>query len=201
MVKGNTIIKKDEEQITEDDQQEIEAILRYFKNNHQFEDIVYLPDNFTADDTEDYFGFQYKERYNNNKFQYFSYNLNVNKNNQMISVKDYDYLFHISNIHEGVSKSKNGLTVKMNNLNKEIIINQDDKEIYRRSLIPILVELHQQNKDIPAEKLNPEEFIYIDQSQDIKVKYIFNSFYGNAERESPDNINIRSVDFYLLIKP
>jgi hypothetical protein len=199
MVKENTIVKSDEK-ITEKDQREIEAILRYFEYNHQFDDLKYLPDNFTANDTEELFGFTYQERYNSDQLQYFSYNLN--RNRQAISVKNYGYFFHISNCPDEVTNPNpdEKLTVKFNNLNKEIVIIESGIEIYRQSLIPILVELHLKNKDIPVEEVNPEEFVCLDENKDIILKYIFNSFNGSIEKANPDNINIKNVDFYLFLK-
>ena len=57
----------------------------------------------------------------------------------------------------------------------------------------------QKNKDIPAENLDPEDFTFIDENNDFKLKFIFNSFYGITKKTNPEDINIRNLDFYLLI--
>lgn len=196
MVEGNTIIKNGKK-ITESDQQKLKSILRYFEYNHRFDDLKYLPDNFKTSDTEKLFGFSYQKRLDSSQREYFSYTLN--QNNRAISIKDYDYFYQISNYHNEVAGLNNNLTVKLSDLNQEIIIIQNETEIYSKSLIPILVEFHQKNKDMPIEKLNKEEFTYTEETSNLKLKFIFNSFYGSLEKKNPDNINIRNIDLYLLI--
>ena len=198
IVKNNTIIRN-KVRITENDQRQIKAILRYFENNHKFNDIKYLPEDFKGKDTKKYFGFSYQGRFDYDKFQHFSYNLNLHKNNQVITTKNYDYLIQLSNHNNLFHITENNLKVKLNNITKEIIITQDSMEIYQQSLIPILKEIHQKNKNISKENLDLQKFIYRDQNENINLKYIFKSFYGNYEKTNQNNINIDHVDFYLLI--
>jgi len=60
MINNNTLIET-EKIIARDDQDEIEAILRYFDNYHQLEDLKYLPAEFEIADTEEFFGFTYND--------------------------------------------------------------------------------------------------------------------------------------------
>lgn len=197
IIKNNTIIKK--KKLSEADQQEIHGILRYFDNSHQFSDLKYLPDNFKDDDVEEYFGFPYQSRkYDYSQLNYFSYNLNKNK--QIIDVKNYDYLFHVSNYYNELNSTDSNVRVKLNNLNKVITIKQNDIDIYSQSLLSILTKLHVKNKNIPVKELKQEEFIFIDENKDINVKIIFNSFYGRTEVSNPNNISFQNINFNLLIK-
>jgi len=196
MVKNNTIVKS-KKQITVDDQEEIQAILKYFENNHQFEDLKYLPDDFQTSNTEQLFGFSYQEKINQNQSQKFSYNFNNNK--QAISIQNYDYLFHISDQFRQVRELEGNLTVKMNDSDKEIKIAQNDKILYHRSLFLILLEVHQKIKDIPTENLRTEDLVFIDGNENFKLKYVFNSFYIENIEAIPEKANIRNLDYYLLI--
>lgn len=198
MVKNNTIVKS-KKQITVDDQEEIQAILKYFENNHQFEDLKYLPDDFQTSNTEQLFGFSYQEKINQNQSQKFSYNFNNNK--QAISIQNYDYLFHISDQFRQIRELEGNLTVKMNDSDKEIRIAQNDKILYHRSLFLILVEVHQKIKDIPTKNLRTEDLVFIDENENFKLKYIFNSFYVENIEANPEEANMRNIDYYLLIKP
>lgn len=198
MVKNNTIVKS-KKQITVDDQEEIQAILKYFENNHQFEDLKYLPDDFQTSNTEQLFGFSYQEKINQNQSQKFSYNFNNNK--QAISIQNYDYLFHISDQFRQIRELEGNLTVKMNDSDKEIRIAQNDKILYHRSLFLILLEVHQKIKDIPTKNLRTEDLVFIDENENFKLKYIFNSFYVENIEANPEEANMRNIDYYLLIKP
>ena len=135
MIEDNTIVRKNV-QITENDQEEIKSILRYFEYNHNLEDLKYLPDNFKLKETKELFGFTYRERPNPNRFQHFHYN--INRNNQGLIIKKYDYFFHISNRHKkfNITKPDYNLNVTFNKPNNEIIITQNDDEIYSKILSP-----------------------------------------------------------------
>ncbi|MDZ7672802.1 MAG: hypothetical protein U5K53_08250 [Halanaerobiales bacterium] len=143
------------------------------------------------------FGFDYHNRFDSNDLQYFSYNLYKNKNG--VNIKDYDYLFHISNNIREIQSAENNLTIKVNELNDEITIFTDNNELYQKSLIPLIIEFHQQNKENSYEELNQDNFIFIEENNNIKVKMIFNSIYGSIEEIDNQDLDIRSIDFYLLI--
>lgn len=58
MINNQTLVES-QKVIAENDQEELEAILRYFKNNHQLKDLKYLPADFTLEETDQFFGFTY----------------------------------------------------------------------------------------------------------------------------------------------
>jgi len=76
---------------------------------------------------------------------------------------------------------------------------ENDIEIYNRSLLPVLKEIHLNNKDIPYEKLNPEDFIFIDENKNLTLKIIFRTISGTSEISNPNTINIDNINLYLLI--
>ncbi len=197
IIEDNTIVNNTEKLAT-DDREELNAILRYSYQYHQIDDIKSLPADFTTDDTEDYFGFTFKgNRYDFNKHQYFSYNL-IN-NNRIIKLENYDYLFTIHGYNNEIKQLNNLLTVNLNDLNKKIIIMENDIEIYNRSLLPVLKEIHLKNKNIPYEKLNPEDFIFFDENKNLSIKIIFRTISGTSEISNPNAINIDNINLYLLI--
>jgi len=197
IIENNTIVNSTEK-FAPDDQKELNAILRYFDQYHQLNDIKSLPADFTRDDTEDYFGFTFKgNRYDFSKHQYFTYNL-INYN-RIIRLENYDYLFIIQGYNNEIKQSNNLLTVTLNDLNKDIIIMENDIEIYNKSLLPVLKEIHLNNKDIPYEKLNPEDFIFFDENKNLSIKIIFRTISGTSEISNPNGINIDNIDLYLLI--
>jgi len=183
--------------IGENDKKEIQAIIRYFENNHKLADIRYLPQDFQTTDTKDLFGFDYHKIYDPNNQQYFSYNLNRNQNG--INITEYDYFFHLSNNKKEIDIKENNLKIIIDESNDELTIT-DDKVLYKRSLIPIIIGIHQENKNTSYQELNQDNFIYIDENKDLKVKIIFNSIYGSINDLENQDINIRSFDAYLLIE-
>jgi hypothetical protein len=196
MVNNNKIIKKDIE-LADQDKKELQAIIRYFENNHELEDIRYLPQSFKTTDTMGFFGFEYNKRYDPNELQYLSYNLT--KKRELIDISNYDYFFHISNNIKEVKSLESNISFKINELNNEITIFNDEEVIYKRSLIPIIIEIHQQNKNVSYEDINQNNFIFIDDNVDLRIKLIFNSIYGSIEEIDNQDLDIRSLDFYLLI--
>ena len=200
MVENNKIVKP-EKTIKKEDQEEIRAILKYFKNNHQLENIRYLPDNFQAKDAEQLFGFPYYKNINSDLKQNFSYG--TNKFIKTFSIKNYDYLFQISNQNNYIKNTDLNLKVELKDLNNEIIIVNNDTIIYQYDLKPILVNLYQKNKENLNGNNNQQDFIFIDQTNVLKVKYIINSFdiiSNNKNSEDIEDIIIRDLDLYLLIK-
>ena len=196
MIDNGTIVKN-EVNIADNDKKQIQAIIRYFKNNHKLADIRYLPQDFKTADTINLFGFDYQTRFDPNQQQYFSYNLITKQKG--ININEYNYFFHLSNnIKEIDLNNNNNLKVKINESNDKLTIT-NDKEIYSKSLIPIIIGIHNQNKNVSYQEINQDNFIYIDENQDINVKIIFNSIYGSIGDLENEDINIRSFDAYLLI--
>ena len=193
LVENNKIIKN-ETTIAQEDKEEIRAILRYFSNNHQLEEVKYLPDNFKLTDTENHFGFAYHKNIDSNQVQNYFYNIKDNK--KAISIKDYDYLFHLSNQNNYIENIDDDQKVVVKNINDKIIITKNDTIIYQKSLKPILEEFYHKNKN----KKEQEKIIFTDQNNDLNLKYIFNSFNISIQKSIGKDIEIRSSDFYLLVK-
>ena len=193
LVENNKIIKN-ETTIAQEDKEEIRAILKYFTNNHQLEEVKYLPDNFKLTDTENHFGFAYHKNIVSNQVQNYFYNIRNNK--KAISIKDYDYLFHLSNQNNYIENIDDDQKVVVKNINDKIIITKNDTIIYQKSLKPILEEFYHKNKN----KKEQEKIIFTDQNSDLNLKYIFNSFNISIQKSIGKDIEIRSSDFYLLVK-
>ncbi|MGM0445891.1 MAG: DUF4153 domain-containing protein [Bacillota bacterium] len=196
MVSNNTIVKKDIE-ISDEDKKEIQAIIRYFNNNHEIADVRYLPQDFKTTDTNNLFGFDYHKSFDPNEMQYFLYNLSRSKKG--INIKEYDYFFHISNNINEIKSNENDLIVKINKSNDEITIMRNTNVLYQKPLIPVIYEFYLQNKDISFEELNQDDFIFIEENENIKVKMIFNSINGRIEDPENKEVDLRTIDFYLLI--
>lgn len=196
MIRNNTIIES-KIKISEDDQKELEGILRYFEYSHHLNDLKYLPDNFTVNDVKKYFGFSYYSSYRNQDLQYFYYYF---KDTNKIIIKSYDYLFYLSSNNNELLDTENNLKVKLNNLSIDLQILQDEKVIYHKSLLPILVELHKENKELKYEDYYEKEFIYTDENNNTSLKIIFNSFSGYYEKGNPDALNIDHITFHVLFK-
>jgi len=196
MVKDNKVVNN-QVQIAKDDQEQIQAIIRYFKNNHSLADIKYLPQDFKIENTEELFGFTYQKRYSPEDVNYFSYGLNTNQ--QAISIGSYDYLLHISNYSREFNIQKANLQIQFDYENKEIIIKEDNNKIFSQSLIPIITALHQKNKEIRKENIDLDHVTYTAQKNDYRFKFIFNTFAGRTKNSEFGKITISKLDFYLLI--
>ncbi|HKL12068.1 MAG TPA: DUF4153 domain-containing protein [Halanaerobiales bacterium] len=196
MVKNESIIKN-KTIINENDQEQIQAIFRYFKNNHSLNDLKYLPDDFKTEDTQEFFGFKYNSKYSPQNANYFNYYLD--RNQKTVNIKQYDYMVKFPNKNNEAFISEDNLTINFVDNNKEIIIIRNNKEIYRQSLIPILSQLHQKNKNTEKENLNLNDFSYTKEINNYKIKMIFTTLSGRENTQKSSEINIIKLDFYLLI--
>jgi|LSQX01.2.fsa_nt_gb hypothetical protein len=198
MISGGTIIETGAE-ISEDDQRELESILRYFDYSHGFSDLKYLPADFTGNDTEKYFGFSYisYRRSINQEIHYFDYYF---KDLTKLIVRDYDYLYCFSDYNDEVRDAENNLKIKFNKFTMEFKILYNETEIYRKSLLPVLAEFHKENKGLSYEDYYEKEFTFTDENDNTSLKIIFKYFSGNYEKENPDDLNIRSISFIALIR-
>ena len=196
IVEDNTIIQNNKD-ISAEDQQQIQAIIRYFNNNHKLNNLKYLPADFKLTETKQLFGFSYQDRYTPESPKYFTYFLENQK--RAIQIKDYDYLFHIYNNVTQIESNDAALSIKINDLDKKIIITKEGEEIYNRSLVPILNDIHRKNKGKSIEELNQEDLSYIDLKENFKVKYIFLSFQHSVENNETNTSNLNHLNFFLLI--
>ncbi|MFW6022322.1 MAG: DUF4153 domain-containing protein [Halanaerobiaceae bacterium] len=198
MLENNTVVKRDTK-ISKNDREELNAILRYFDNNHKIKEIKYLPDNFVLDETDKLFGFSYSPyRYYNNDLDYFSHY--ISRKNKAFSVKDYDYVLYVSNNNSKIDPLDENTGIEISKSNIDINIERRGKKIYKISLNPILKKLHEKYKNKTNNEYDKKEFIYTDENDNVKVKYVFERLRGNTEIMNPDNITFSDLSYFMMIK-
>ncbi|ACL69236.1 DUF4153 domain-containing protein [Halothermothrix orenii] len=196
MIRDNRIIKTDKV-ISENDQKEINSIISYFKNNHDLDDLNYLPEGFTTDNMEELFGFSYSGNYYES-YKYFSHK--TYENREPIRVSGYDYLFHLKSKDLKLHESDSDITVKYNKEDYHLLINHRGQEVYHKPLLPLFSRLHKVVKEKGEENLKPNDYTLIQENGKVKVKVIIAHISGSAHKSDPDKINIYSTDLYLLLK-
>ncbi|WP_130806300.1 DUF4153 domain-containing protein [Senegalia massiliensis] len=185
------------ENVSEDVQREVSSIIRYFLNYHSLDDIRFLSDGFDLREMEDVFGFDLKEdhMYPYQNRNYFNHIL---EDERIISIEDYDYFTFYTTYEPQSAKIFGGdYSVKYSSSNDEIVIKNNDNEIYTKNINDIARKIHKDssNKDI----LDMNDMKFTDQNNDIKVQILFKNINGN-NTNSNENIEIERVEFFVFIK-
>ena len=184
--------------ISIEDKEEISMILNYFNTNHSLENVKYLPEDFKINNMEEVFGFSYIEKniYNNEYFYYYT----EQERNNIIDIKDYDYLLNNYRILDRSVKVDN-MEIFYNKENFKLTIKELDNLVYEANINDLANEIIEKQKDDFIEnrnRLNPENTTIIKENEKVGVKFIVNSISGRIASEG--ETIIEDVEFTVLIK-
>ena len=184
--------------ISIEDKEEISMILNYFNTNHSLENVKYLPEDFKINNMEEVFGFSYIEKniYNNEYFYYYT----QQERNNIIDIKDYDYLLNNYRILDRSVKIDN-MEILFNKENFKLTIKELDNLVYEANINDLANEIIEKQKDDFIEnrnRLNPENTTIIKENEKVGVKFIVNSISGRIASEG--ETIIEDVEFTVLIK-
>ena len=191
MIKDNAIVKSDTE-VGNYDKKAISSILRYFDDNHDLSDLKYLPEGFKFNDMKSVFGFEHVYEYTyQNGSQYSSYRI---EENLPIQITGYDYLTVI-----GYAKSKpeTAPNVIYDSVNREIVIMNNNNEIYRRALYEFGKKLYDKYGAANTDGIIPDELTFTDENGSVKVKVILSGIYGRKDN-STDELELNFDNMYVL---
>lgn len=201
LVKNNMLqnekIKKAPITISKKDELEIRSIVGYFKNNHNVQDIKYVPKNFKVKDMKNIFGFNYGEILNSQEeFVHFM----KNPSDKSININGYDYLFDFTNYYEKNSTINDDIKVNYDIESNILILKLNEKEIYKKDLTVFLNELIKKygsstNNDI----VSPKDMIFVEENNEVKIKFVFNNVSARKDY-STDNLKDKNLQFYMLVK-
>lgn len=197
MLEDNEIVAS-KGSIDQEDKEEISMILNYFENNHSLEDVKYIPNDFKIDDMEEVFGFPYTEKnmYANNYFYYYV----EPRAKSVVDVNEYDYFIDGFGLNEGSIKIDD-LNISYNNNDNTVII-KETNEILHEVSIGTYVDNILDNINEEANNrnlLNPEDTIFINENDKVRVKIIINGFSGRRDYNANKNL-IKSIEYYMLIE-
>lgn len=184
--------------ISIEDKEEISMILNYFNTSHSLENVKYLPEDFKINNMEEVFGFSYIEKniYNNEYFYYYT----QQERNNIIDIKDYDYLLNNYRILDRSVKVDN-MEIFYNKENFKLTIKELDNLVYEANINDLANEIIEKQKDDFIEnrnRLNPENTTIIKENEKVGVKFIVNSISGRIASEG--ETIIEDVEFTVLIK-
>lgn len=184
--------------ISIEDKEEISMILNYFNTSHSLENVKYLPEDFKINNMEEVFGFSYIEKniYNNEYFYYYT----QQERNNIIDIKDYDYLLNNYRILDRSVKVDN-MEIFYNKENFKLTIKELDNLVYEANINDLANEIIEKQKDDfikNSNRLNPENTTIIKENEKVGVKFIVNSISGRIASEG--ETIIEDVEFTVLIK-
>ena len=194
MIENNTIIKTKTE-LPDADKTEITQIISYFENSKRLKDVKYLPENYNNSNFEDEFGFSPTYNYPNLKEPYFYKYLETL--DTPIDIKGFDYFFDIKGISNNNTQSNKGLTVKFDIPDLDLVINNEDKEIYKRNLLDYADSIYKKYNTADPNTLTAADMTFTDQNDKVSVKFLINNISGNNQS---DKLIIDTFDFYLFVK-
>ncbi len=194
MIENNTIIKTKTE-LSDVDKTEITQIISYFDNSKRLKDVKYLPENYNNSNFEDEFGFSPTYNYPNLEEAYFYKYLETL--DTPIDIKGFDYFFDIKGIRNNNTQSNKGLTVKFDIPDLDLVINNEDKEIYKRNLRDYADSIYKKYNAADPNTLTAADMTFTDQNDKVSVKFLINNISGNNQS---DKLIIDTFDFYLFVK-
>lgn len=199
MVREGKIIKKDQIP-TREVRKEINAVIRYFKNNHNLAELKYLPADFEVETMESVFGFKYQYYYGGQR-RYFHHQLS--EITKPLDIGEYDLFIDMNynNYQEEVFR-KNYDNLELEFLTEEMRLKiiQDQELLFNRSLKDKLLKLHQLLEIKEKSSLKEGEQRYQYEDQKIKLKIVFRNFSGRVDDSQPQSLEIQSLNGFLFIK-
>ncbi|WP_243128238.1 DUF4153 domain-containing protein [Clostridium niameyense] len=201
LVKNNMLqnekIKKAPTTISKKDKSEIISIVGYFNNNHNIQDIKYVPKNFKIKDMKNIFGFNYEEILNyQEEFIHFV----KNPSDKSININGYDYLFDFTNYYEENAITNNDIKVIYDEKSSILIVRLKEKEMYKKDLTVFLDELIKKyGSSIKNDIISSEDMIFVEENNKIKIKFVFNNVSARKDY-STNNIRDKNLQFYMLVK-
>jgi hypothetical protein len=196
MIRNNSIVKSGKN-VSASDKKEISEILIYFSRSHTLNDVKYLPKEFELSKMSDVFGFPSTVyNYDNQNREYFSYS--SNGMNNPVDIRGYSYMFLGNNYSSSEISPGNNIEMKYDNNTHEVIISSEGKELYRNSMLDFVKQLQKKYGTDNKYNIDSNEMSFIDENENIKVKFIFNHIDGYGDG-TDDGINVSSMDFYILV--
>ncbi len=192
MIRDNSIVKPDR-QLSKEAKAEIVSILSYFDRYHDLSELKYLPQGFTFNQMEKFFGFKMaKEDLNFRNYKsYFNYEF---PGNRPIKIEGFDYFVNIP--HTDISKTVPGEDIKITyTLETDILkVMIQGKEIYSQKVSNLVTPLL--NKETSPEKTG---LVFTDETDRIKVFYVCNNISGQKNPVT-EEIEINYLNFFVFIK-
>lgn len=196
MIKNNAIVKSGQE-VSAVDKKEISEILSYFSRSHTLNDVRHLPKEFKISQMNDVFGFSSTDfNYDNGNRKYFTYSSNIMGSS--LDIRDYSYMLPSNSYSTPGASSAYGIEVEYDAETHEVRINSGGKEIYRKSLLDFGKQMYKKYGGDSKYDIDSGEMSLADENENIKVKFIFSNIDG-YEDETDGNVNVRSMDFYVLV--
>ena len=186
--------------ISKEDKGEISNIISYFNMRHGVEDIKILPRDFSLDEMENIFGFEYNPYtpYTDNGYAYFG----IYANREPVDIKGYDYYVNIDYWNE--NKVEVGeLTLQYDKAREVLTISRNDKIILEQGIIEFVEDIYnkQESKEIDKSMVSYEDTTYnVSMRNDIDsidLKFIFTNINGKIGNQNI--LEIDNLEFILLI--
>lgn len=201
-------------QLSQEDRQEITAIIRYFDNYHDLSDVTLLPAGFTLADFEEVFGFPYMSADIPSPVHWFFYEAQ----NWSVNISEFDYLFDFTRTYyeDALLLLEDGITVAYDDEDKRISVTLNGIPEWEGSITDLMASI--QDKYVvsdgqrlePNENLKPgdraadgtfkpEDMVFEVQSPNLRMKLVIDNirceFYPDSREPE-----IYYVGFLLLVK-
>lgn len=199
MISNDKIIKPSSA-IAKTDREEISSILLYFQNNHDLEDLKYLPKDFKISQIEDVFGFKLEQEYwGGSKDRYFNYS--IAEDGGFLDIKNYDYFADYTSYRAIRAKNTDDpISISYSEANRTLEILENGNVIYTGNIDDIASTIHEKIRENNADKheVSIEEMTYIDDTPYMEVLYVFNNIAGMESADTKTTIH--PPMFYIFVK-
>jgi len=189
-------ILKSSKDISLEDKIRITSIINYYENHYDIRSLNYIPTDFSIDKMKDVFGFEpeYYQSFNESVADHHYYN-SGNQNN-ILNIKDFDYILTISNSGEEetlISKDLMEIVIKKS----ELIIKNKGETLYTKNLSDLVEKIYAYKSD--KNLLTTEELTIKDGNEKLELVYVFDSLDLDKDLIS-NTIKIYNMNLKLLVK-
>lgn len=195
LLEDNSIIPRP--QLSAEAKQEISSVIAYFRDNHSLQNISFLPDDFTINDMENVFGFEFTRQRNigSDGREYFHYQLTDEE--RLISLEGYEVFADLSGANTKEIMRYQGLyDITYSSQEKVLVIAQDQRELYRNNIADLLGNLLEKQDAASNSTVIP---VITDQNENLTLRYIIKHVRG-WKKPATGELEVTWADFYLFIK-
>lgn len=190
VLENNKLVIKDKT-YTNEEQKKILSFIRYFENIDKLKHIEVLPEGFTLENMEDYFGFEYNYYIPKTKTNYINYFYDLENN--VINVKDVDYIINLQLNNKMIFEQED---IMINYNNKIFTVQKNNQTIYANDIGNIANKVHIKLDNKQANTL--DDVSVIDENDKLVIKYIIENMNGEWD-EAGKEFNNLYMDLTILI--
>ena len=171
---------------SEEVQRHISSIVRYFDQNHDLSQLKGLPDDFTMEEAETFFGFALPDyrwsRRDDREYFFIARTMEA----ETLLIEDYQYMtsFHTFPGMPDHEPNDNAMEVAMGQDGKVLTVVAEGREVYRKPLLEMVEPILEQQQLFQREQVPRNQLVFRDETDEVLIMVAFRSIHGTTNRST-----------------